>query len=125
MSEERDTAVMGMGGSHQASHQHLNGGAPHGMGSHLPHRSHDIPSLLNPDRSQDSKIDPALRSLGVSTGMTATTPAPIPPGAQTDRDPDADSRAEKARRKERLLREREAMRAELARKERELEELDD
>lgn len=116
---------MGMGSSHHTSNPHQNGGAVHGMGSQLPHRSHDISSLLNPDRSQESKIDPALRSLGANTSATSAIPAPTSPGAQTDRDGDAESRAEKARRKERLLREREAMRAELARKERELQELDD
>ncbi|KAF2273053.1 uncharacterized protein EI97DRAFT_405208 [Westerdykella ornata] len=70
------------------------------------HRPHDISSLLNPARPQDSNIDPALSSMD---GRPRASPV---------------SMDEKLARKEKLRREAEAMREELARKERELLELE-
>jgi hypothetical protein len=76
----------------------------------VPHRSHDIPSLLNPTAPRDPKIDsidPALANLG---SRQRASPS---------------SQDEKLAKKEKLRRETEAMREELARKEREMQELDD
>ncbi|KAF1948387.1 hypothetical protein CC80DRAFT_317025 [Byssothecium circinans] len=74
----------------------------------VPHRPNAISSILNPTAAQDPNIDPALSNLPrQSLGPS--------PGSQED----------KALRKDRLRREAEAMRHELARRERELQELDD
>lgn len=84
--------------------------------THVPHRSHDIPSLLNPtaprEDSRNDRIDPALANLG-----SRPRASPNPPSAQAD--------PEKLARKEQLRRETERMREELARKEREMMELED
>ncbi|KAF2747906.1 hypothetical protein M011DRAFT_494237 [Sporormia fimetaria CBS 119925] len=72
----------------------------------MPHRPHDISSLLNPARPQDPQIDPALANMD-------TRPRASPASVE-----------ERMVKKERLRREAEAMREELARKERELLELE-
>lgn len=83
----------------------------------VPHRPNDISSLLNPSKPQDSNIDPSLSNMSRHTG----------PSPGLDGRPRASpvSLEDKLARKERLRREAEAMREELARKEKELEELDD
>lgn len=74
-----------------------------------PHRPNPISSILNPAAAQQhTNIDPSLSSLSQRS-------ADSPPAPQED----------KAARKERLLREIEAMRHEQAKRERELQELGD
>jgi hypothetical protein len=86
--------------------------------SPIPHRPNDISSILNPARAQDANIDPSLSNLSrVNDGPSPTLDerpraSPVP-------------QHEKSARKERLKKEAEAMREELARRERELQELDD
>ncbi|KAF1992941.1 hypothetical protein P154DRAFT_113571 [Amniculicola lignicola CBS 123094] len=82
------------------------------------HRPGTISSLLNPSRAQDSNIDPSLSGLprGLSPGQLSASASGANPGPSTD---------EKALRKEKLRREAQAMREELARKERELEEMEE
>jgi hypothetical protein len=87
-----------------------------------PHRSHDISSLLNPTTPRGAKvdkIDPALSNLGTAR---QAAPAPAPTRASQTQTQTQD---EKLAKKEKLRREAEAMREELARKERELLELDE
>lgn len=73
-----------------------------------PHRPNPISSILNPAAGQDTNIDPSLSTLSQrSAGSPSTT------------------QEDKAARKERLRREAEAMRQELAKRERELQELGD
>lgn len=81
--------------------------APKVVVTTIPHRSHDIHSLLNPTRPTDDNIDPALSNIGARPRVS-----PVP-------------QEERIARKEKLRREAEAMREELARKERELMEMDD
>ena len=81
--------------------------APTAVTAHIPHRPHDISSLLNPTAPSDSQIDPALSNMN-----RRPRASPV-------------SQEDKSARKEKLRREAEAMREELARKERELQELDD
>ncbi|KAH7130320.1 hypothetical protein B0J11DRAFT_249218 [Dendryphion nanum] len=81
----------------------------------IPHRPNAISSILNPTKSHDVNIDPSLSNISrptmkTSPGISGTSPA---------------SQEDKIARKDRLRREAEAMREELARKERELQELDD
>ncbi|KAF2645513.1 hypothetical protein P280DRAFT_121642 [Massarina eburnea CBS 473.64] len=74
----------------------------------VPHRPNAISSILNPAAAQDSNIDPALSSLSRQSSGPS-------PGTQED----------KHLRKNRLRREAEAMRRELAKRERELQEMDE
>lgn len=77
----------------------------------VPHRPNDISSILNhPTNPTDPNIDPSLSVMP----RKSAGPSPVPGARQED----------KAARKERLRREAEAMRQELARKQKELEELD-
>jgi GATA-binding protein len=73
-----------------------------------PHRLNPISSILNPAAAQDTNIDPSLSSL-----------------SQKSAGPPAIPQEDKTIRKERLRREAEAMRQELANCERELQELGD
>lgn len=75
-----------------------------------PHRPNDISSILNP-RTEDMNIDPSLAPLARASGG----PSPNPTMSQED----------KAARKERLRREAEAMRQELERRQKELDDLED
>ncbi|KAF2736150.1 hypothetical protein EJ04DRAFT_490433 [Polyplosphaeria fusca] len=79
-----------------------------------PSRGSTISSILNPSRNGDTNIDP---SLAVSRQQNEGAS----PGPRHSATPHED----KAARKERLKREAEAMKEELARRERELEELED
>ncbi|PVH97316.1 hypothetical protein DM02DRAFT_644267 [Periconia macrospinosa] len=88
-----------------------------GSTSSVPHRSHAISSLLNPTSTAHevrSNIDPALSN---AMPWTANAPPPAPMSTSSQED--------KISKKERLRREAEAMRQELARKEKELLDLDD
>ncbi|KAF2121135.1 hypothetical protein BDV96DRAFT_484126 [Lophiotrema nucula] len=83
-----------------------------------PARSSNLSSILNPSRAQDANIDPSLSVASQRTGGTSPTVSSngnLAPPPQED----------KAARRERLRREAEAMKEELARKQKELEELDD
>lgn len=81
---------------------------PSGPVNPVPHRPNAISSILNPAGAQDANIDPSLSS------MSRQSIGPSP-GARED----------KAARKERLRQEAEFMRQELARRERELQALDE
>lgn len=88
-----------------------------GSTSSVPHRLHAISSLLNPTSTAHdgrNNIDPAL-SNALPWASNAPPPAPLSTSSQED----------KISKKERLRREAEAMRQELARKEKELLDLDD
>ncbi|KAF2467625.1 uncharacterized protein BDR25DRAFT_61397 [Lindgomyces ingoldianus] len=78
----------------------------------VPHRPSSISSILNPFRAPDTNIDPSLSSMSRQAGGNPSTPG-------------LTGREDKETRKERLRKEAQAMRDELARKERELEELGD
>lgn len=73
-----------------------------------PHRPNPISSILNPAAAHDTNIDPSLSSLSQQSAESFVA-----------------SQEDKAARKERLRREAEMMRVELARRERELRELGD
>ncbi|KAH8728644.1 hypothetical protein GQ44DRAFT_737352 [Phaeosphaeriaceae sp. PMI808] len=75
----------------------------------VPHRPNAISSILNP-RTEEFSIDPSLAALPRKSGG----PSPNPTTSQED----------KTARKERLRREADAMRQELERRQKELEELD-
>jgi GATA-binding protein, other eukaryote len=84
----------------------------------VPHRPNAISSILNPSKPQDPNIDPAL-------SHTSQHLAPATPHVDARPRASPVSQEEKSARKERLKREAEAMREELARRERELQELDE
>ncbi|ORY16773.1 hypothetical protein BCR34DRAFT_622234 [Clohesyomyces aquaticus] len=88
---------------------------PHQPANSVPHRPSSISSILNPFRPPETNIDPSL-STGLRPQAGTTLPGlavgPVPQETEG-----------KESRKERLRREAQAMRDELARKERELEEL--
>lgn len=73
-----------------------------------PHRPNPISSILNPTAAQDTNIDPSLSNLSQQSAESASA-----------------TQENKAIRKERLKREAELMRQELARREKELQELGD
>ena len=73
-----------------------------------PHRPNPISSILNPAATQDTNIDPSLPNLSQQSAASSST-----------------NQEDKAARKERLRLEAESMRQELARRERELQELGD
>jgi len=75
----------------------------------VPHRPNAISSILNP-RTEESNIDPSLAALPRASGG----PSPNPATSQED----------KLARKERLRREAEAMRQELERRQKELDDLE-
>jgi hypothetical protein len=75
----------------------------------VPHRPNAISSILNP-RTDESNIDPSLAPLPRTSGG----PSPNPATSQED----------KIARRERLKREAEAMRQELERRQKELEDLE-
>jgi GATA-binding protein len=80
------------------------------MSSHaVPHRPNAISSILNP-RTEEQNIDPSLAALPRTSGG----PSPNPTTSQED----------KAARRERLKREAEAMRQELERRQKELDDLE-
>jgi GATA-binding protein, other eukaryote len=81
----------------------------------IPHRPNAISSILNPTKSQESNIDPTLNTLP-RMGSVAS-----PGGSRTS----PTSQEDKFARKERLRREAETMREELARREKELQEMDE
>lgn len=81
----------------------------------IPHRPNAISSILNPTKTNELNIDPSLSIISRPTASTSPGRSQTSPGPQEG----------KAARKDRLRREAEAMRKELARKERELQELDD
>lgn len=81
----------------------------------IPHRPNAISSILNPTKSPEHNIDPSLSTISRPTASTSPGRSQTSPVLQEG----------KAARKDRLRREAEAMRKELARKERELQELDD
>ncbi|CAN9281062.1 unnamed protein product [Alternaria alternata] len=77
----------------------------------MPHRPNAISSILNPSQADaDANIDPSLS-------------VPLRPSAGTSPNPGM-SQEEKAARRERLRKEAEAMRQELARRQKELDELE-
>jgi GATA-binding protein len=76
----------------------------------VPHRPNAISSILNP-RTEEQNIDPSLAALPRLSGG----PSPNPTNSQED----------KAARRERLKREADAMRQELERRQKELDDLDD
>jgi hypothetical protein len=77
----------------------------------MPHRQNAISSILNPSQADvNANIDPSLS-------------VPLRPGASTSPNPGM-SQEEKAVRRERLKREAEAMRQELERRQKELDELE-
>jgi GATA-binding protein len=76
----------------------------------VPHRPNAISSILNP-RTEETNIDPSLAPLPRASGG----PSPHPATSQED----------KAARKERLRREADAMRQELERRQKELDDLED
>lgn len=82
----------------------------------VPHRPNAISSILNPSKPQDPNIDPSLSSMSRHNGTS--------PGFDGRPQASPVSQEERTARKERLRQEAQAMREELARKERELEELD-
>ncbi|KAL5114793.1 GATA type transcriptional activator of nitrogen-regulated proteins [Pleosporales sp. CAS-2024a] len=85
--------------------------APHPHPHPHPHRPNAISSILNP-RTDNVNIDPSLAALPRPTATGAPSPNPAP------------SQEDKAARRERLQREAEAMRQELDRRQKELDDLD-
>lgn len=81
---------------------------PSGPTNPAPHRPNAISSILNPAAAQETNIDPSLSSLSQQTVDSSST-----------------THEDRNSRKERLKREAESMRQELARRERELQELDE
>jgi GATA-binding protein len=84
--------------------------APSAPAHAVPHRPNAISSILNP-RTEEQNIDPSLAALPRPSGG----PSPNPTTSQED----------KAARRERLRREADAMRQELERRQKELDDLDD
>jgi GATA-binding protein len=84
--------------------------APSAPAHAVPHRPNAISSILNP-RTEEQNIDPSLAALPRPNGG----PSPNPTTSQED----------KAARRERLRREADAMRQELERRQKELDDLDD
>jgi GATA-binding protein len=84
--------------------------APSVAANPVPHRPNAIASILNPRTDEDSNIDPSLARLPRGSGG----PSPNPAMSQED----------KVARKERLKREADAMRQELERRQKELDDLE-